>query len=82
MVSIGAASWLPPARSCCFSHGGPGEPKRPRAYTSASQSCKEKGESRRQPTPPSSAVPAGRELALSRESRSWSNLQKKRRKSL
>lgn len=42
-ASIGAACWLPPPRSRCRSHGGPGEPKRPRAYTSASCSCREKG---------------------------------------
>lgn len=63
-LSVGVASRLPPPRRRCFSRGGPGEPKRPRAYTSASRSCGEKGESRRQPTPPSSAVLAGRELAV------------------
>lgn len=61
-ASIGAARWLPPPRSRCRSHGGPGEPKRPRAYTSASRSCREKRERNAgsQPLPPARRCWPGR----------------------
>jgi len=62
--SIGAASRLSPP---CCSHGGPGEPKRPRADTSASGPCRETGGESRQPTPPSCWL----------RGESWSHLQTK-----